>query len=610
MSERPTGGPRGGGPVRTVVVGLGWAGRSIWLPRLVGHPSFEVTAVVDPAVEGSVHQGVPLYADIVEIAPDSVDLAVVAVPNHLHAEIAEKLLAKGISVFVEKPVCLTSEEADRLAAAEREGGAVLLAGSAARFRADIGALYEQARSVGRIRHIDASWVRARGVPDAGGWFTQAQLSGGGALVDLGWHLLDTVSPLLGSTEVEQVAGMVSSDFVNSDSARARWRNEEAPDGAPAAAAAADVEDTVRGFLVTEDGVSVSLRASWASHEPRDVTLIHVEGSAGTTTLRCTFGFSPNRHGGSVLTHTRDGESAEVPVAQDPIGAEYDRQLDALPAELADPDSRGRAVAEARRTIGVIERLYASARGRAAQRHATTREYRMDPRITGLTQDAPAATTAPLAPPKSVVVFDLDGVIVDSTDVMRKAFSIAYAEVVGDGPAPFEEYNRHLGRYFPDIMRIMDLPLEMEEPFVRESYRMAHLVPMFDGVPEMLHTLRERGFRLAVATGKSGPRARSLLQQLGVLDLFEHVIGSDEIARPKPAPDIVLHALDLLGAEAHSAVMVGDAVTDLASARGAGVTAIAALWGEGDTAALLAAGPDAVLRKPGDLLALCPAVVVD
>ncbi|MFJ3973382.1 HAD-IA family hydrolase [Streptomyces parvus] len=605
MSVQPTGGPAGGRPVRTVVVGLGWAGRSIWLPRLIGHPSYEVTAVVDPAVEGTEHQGIPLHTDVVELAPDSVDLAVVGVPNHLHADIAEKLLAKGISVFVEKPVCLTSEEADRLAAAERGGGAVLLAGSAARFRADIGALYEQARSVGRIRHIDASWVRARGVPDAGGWFTQSQLSGGGALVDLGWHLLDTVSPLLGATAVEQVSGTVSGDFVNSTTAQARWRNDKEPHGAPEASA--DVEDTARGFLVTEDGVSVSLRASWASHEPRDVTLIRVEGSEGTATLRCTFGFSPNRHDGSALTHTRDGESTEVPVVQDPVGAEYDRQLNALPAELADPDSSGRAVAEARRTIGVIERLYASARGRAARRHATTRDHRMDPSTTGLAQDTPTETTAPLDHPKSVVVFDLDGVIVDSTEVMRKAFSIAYAEVVGEGPAPFEEYNRHLGRYFPDIMRIMDLPLEMEEPFVRESYRMAHLVPMFHGVPELLRTLRERGFRLAVATGKSGPRARSLLQQLGVLDLFDHVIGSDEIAHPKPAPDIVLHALDLLGAEAHSAMMIGDAVTDLASARGAGVAAVAVLWGESDAAALLAAEPDAVLREPADLLALCPAV---
>ncbi|MFD7500057.1 HAD-IA family hydrolase [Streptomyces sp. NPDC059850] len=214
-----------------------------------------------------------------------------------------------------------------------------------------------------------------------------------------------------------------------------------------------------------------------------------------------------------------------------------------------------------------------------------------------------------ATPVTSVVFDLDGVLVNSFAVMREAFTLAYAEVVGEGEPPFEEYNRHLGRYFPDIMRIMDLPLEMEAPFVRESYRLAHRVEMFDGVPELLSELRNRGLGLAVATGKSGPRARSLLEGLGILPLFDIVLGSDEVARPKPAPDIVLKAMAALDARPERTVMVGDAVTDLASARGAGVTAVAALWGETEEETLLAAEPDVVLRKPAELLALCPAVAV-
>ncbi|MER5895896.1 HAD-IA family hydrolase [Streptomyces sp. NPDC001876] len=227
-------------------------------------------------------------------------------------------------------------------------------------------------------------------------------------------------------------------------------------------------------------------------------------------------------------------------------------------------------------------------------------------------------SAPLHPPSTTpttraavpraVIFDLDGVIVDSFAVMRQAFLTAYAEVVGDGQAPFEEYSRHLGRYFPDIMRIMGLPTELEEPFVRESYRLAGQVTVFDGVRELLPELNRRGLRLAVATGKSGPRARSLLDRLGLLGSFEHVIGSDEVAHAKPAPDIVLHALDLLDVPAAEAMMVGDAVTDLASARGAEVTAVAALWGETDEPALLAERPDAVLRTPADLLRLCPQVL--
>ncbi|WP_318207420.1 MULTISPECIES: HAD-IA family hydrolase [unclassified Streptomyces] len=217
------------------------------------------------------------------------------------------------------------------------------------------------------------------------------------------------------------------------------------------------------------------------------------------------------------------------------------------------------------------------------------------------------TTETLTPVRDAVIFDLDGVIVDSLAVMNEAFTRAYAEVVGDGPAPFEEYQRHQGRYFTDIMEIMGLPLEMEEPFVRESYRLAKEVRVFDGVVDLLTTLRSRGLRLAIATGKAGERARSLLDVLGLLHYFDHVIGSDEIPRPKPAPDIVLHALDLLGVPAERAVMVGDAPTDMASAQGAGVSTAAAVWATIDEEELLACGPDVVLRGPADLLAVCPAV---
>ncbi|MEU9508666.1 Gfo/Idh/MocA family oxidoreductase [Micromonospora sp. NPDC048170] len=351
-----------GRPVRVAVAGLGWAGREIWLPRLAAHPGYAVTAVVDPAAGvrdrvRDTHDIPAGYADVDELPAGSVDLVVVAVPNHLHAAVAARLLRRGVAVFLEKPVCLTSAEATLLADAERDGGAVLLAGSAARYRADVRALAAATHELGPIRHVDVAWVRARGVPDAGGWFTRRDLSGGGALVDLGWHLLDTVLPLVGPTRIAHAIGSVSDDFVNDGAANAAWRGDTgAGDRAPG-----DVEDTARGFLLTADGTSVALHACWASHESLDRTTVTVHGAAGSATLRCTFGFSPNREPTPVLTRTRDGETLRLPLPEEPIGAEYDRQLDELPGLLVDPVSRGAAVAEARRTIDVIERIYHSAR---------------------------------------------------------------------------------------------------------------------------------------------------------------------------------------------------------------------------------------------------------
>ncbi|WP_431894574.1 Gfo/Idh/MocA family protein [Micromonospora haikouensis] len=364
-----------GRPIRVAVVGLGWAGREIWLPRLAAHPAFEVTALVDPqpAVRDTARaaHAVPFaYADVDDLPAGAADLVVVAVPNHLHAAVAARLLRRGVPVFLEKPVCLSSAEAELLADAERAGGAVLLAGSAARWRADVRALADAAAELGPIRHVDVAWVRARGVPDAGGWFTRRDLSGGGALVDLGWHLLDTVLPLLGpATRITHAVGSVSADFVNDTAAHAVWRD---PAGSAAAAGAlrgdgsvggsrGDVEDTARGFLLTADGASVAVHACWASHEALDRTTITVQGVAGTATLRCTFGFSPNREPTPVLTRTRDGETVALPLPAEPIGTEYDRQLDALPGLLTAPASRGAAVAEAHRTIDIIERIYRTAR---------------------------------------------------------------------------------------------------------------------------------------------------------------------------------------------------------------------------------------------------------
>ncbi|PJE98185.1 hypothetical protein CUT44_08535 [Streptomyces carminius] len=572
-----------GRPLRVAVIGTGWAARSIWLPRLTAHPAFTVAAVVDPdpAARAAASGGeLPEFATAEELSPAEIDLAVVAVPNHLHAAVAETVLGAGISAFVEKPVCMTSAEADRLAAAEFTGSAMLLAGSAARYRTDVRTLLETAGTVGRIRHISLRWVRARGIPSGVGWFTSRRLSGGGALMDLGWHLLDVAGPLLGSAKFRQVIGSVSDDFVNDGSVRARWREDEA------ANTSGDVEDTARGFLVAPEGTSVSITASWASHRPDDVTAVVIEGSTGTLSLTCTFGFSPNRQDHSVLTLTRRGRETVVPVPNEPVGVEYDRLLDDLPRRLADPRTRGVAVGEAAHNVDAIERLYRSAAPRPLH---PVRAVLPQPHRAGRLR---------------AVVFDLDGVLVDSFEVMRQAFTLAYREVVGDGEPPFAEYNRHLGRYFPEIMRIMDLPPEMEGPFVRESARLAERVTLFSGIEELLGLLRHQGVRLAVATGKAGWRARSLLTRLGVVDLFDHVIGSDEVPRAKPAPDIVLRALDLLKVDPDEAVMVGDAVTDLAAAKDAGVAAAAALWGETDEAALLAAGPDLVLHKPLDLIPLC------
>jgi AHBA synthesis associated protein len=202
-----------------------------------------------------------------------------------------------------------------------------------------------------------------------------------------------------------------------------------------------------------------------------------------------------------------------------------------------------------------------------------------------------------------VVFDLDGVLIDSIKAMREAFQRAYNEVVGAGQAPFEEYLRHLGRHMPDSLALMGLPAAMYQPFVRFSHDLVHQVQVCDGAGPLLDELRGDGIGLAVATGKVRARAEHVLSAVGLIGKLDAIIGSDDVAHGKPAPDIVVLALERLGVAPADAVMVGDAPLDLAAGRAAGTMVAAALWGQGSPAELLACQPDLVAASCGELGAM-------
>jgi oxidoreductase len=343
------------------LIGLGWVTTQVWLPMLAQHPGFTVTDIVDSdtvaldKVAGLVPDArAATVAD--GINPSDVDIAVVAVPNYLHATVASALLRKGVAVFVEKPVCLTSAEAAMVIEAERSAGGRVLAGSAAWHRADVKALRAALDQVGAVRSVELSWVRGKGVPTPGSWITNRALAGGGVLFDLGWHLVNIGMRLLGWPDVADVLGTVSGDFIGRDGFTAAWR-----DGAPAADGV-DVEDTAHGRAATADGTLLSITAAWASHTRPDRTRIVVDGTQGRLELTCTFGFSPDRVESELLLW-QDGERTRIDVPQEDVGAEYRRQLDLLPLLLADPGQPGAATAEAAGTVAIIERIYESARSR-------------------------------------------------------------------------------------------------------------------------------------------------------------------------------------------------------------------------------------------------------
>jgi predicted dehydrogenase len=138
------------------------------------------------------------YTSAEELAADpGVDAVVVALPNRLHAPLTLRMLEAGKHVLVEKPMATSAEQAEQMLAMAKARDLRLLVGHMWRF--DREALYlkraiEQ-RAVGEIWKTKGYGIHANWGPS--GWFVDRELSGGGALVDLGVHAIDTARFLLG-----------------------------------------------------------------------------------------------------------------------------------------------------------------------------------------------------------------------------------------------------------------------------------------------------------------------------------------------------------------------------------------------------------------------------
>ncbi|MGW5676461.1 Gfo/Idh/MocA family protein [Streptomyces sp. NPDC003860] len=349
--------------MRVAVVGLGWVGREVWLPRLLAHPDFEVRAVVEPrpdavARAGALPAGVTVHAHHEDLAPGEVDAVFVLTPNHTHAEIAGTFLRKGLRVFLEKPTGTQADDLRLLADAAQAGGGRLVLSAAARHRADVRALADLVRAgtLGTPRLAELSWVRGRGVPGSA-WFTRRESAGGGVLVDLGWHLVDVLHHLWGASPVRSATAVTSADFLGREGWSAPWHAAAGP------GAAVDVEDQVTALVATE-AYGLQLRCAWGSFAELDRTRIVLHGTAGTAELDCTFGFSPRRAPERSL-RLYDGEGVrDLPLPPAAIGDEYDGQLDSLAAAFAADDATAAALGDADAALTVVAACYrAAARAR-------------------------------------------------------------------------------------------------------------------------------------------------------------------------------------------------------------------------------------------------------
>jgi pyrophosphatase PpaX len=207
-----------------------------------------------------------------------------------------------------------------------------------------------------------------------------------------------------------------------------------------------------------------------------------------------------------------------------------------------------------------------------------------------------------------VLFDLDGTLADTVDLILRSFRHTMDAHLGEVP-PDARWLETIGRPLRDSLRLFARSSK-EASLMAETYvtfqRACHddLVSHYREVPELLAGLAAADIPLAVVTSKRREMALRTLDRCGLGAYFEHVVCADEVERGKPDPEPVYLAVTRLGVPAGPDVLfVGDSVFDMRAGRAAGVSTGAALWGPIDREVLAVENPDHWLGGPLEVLDL-------
>ena len=270
---------------------------------------------IDADARRRFHEEFDVYAyESEENLYEECDAVLVTTPNRFHEEYAVSALDAGLDVLLEKPLAHTVESAERIAEAARAAEGFCMVGFNNRFAEPVQVLkgYQDDGRFGETTHVEANYVRRRGVPGRGSWFTSKPVAGGGALIDIGVHAIDLALYFLDQPEVVEVTGETRTEFGGRDDYAFvhMWGEDGGPDGF-------DVEDSASAFIRGADGSTVSLEVAWAANRPTNDEFVIRGTEAGATFDRASdeltiheaaTGGGDHHHLSDSTVETRDGDS--------------------------------------------------------------------------------------------------------------------------------------------------------------------------------------------------------------------------------------------------------------------------------------------------------------
>jgi phosphoglycolate phosphatase-like HAD superfamily hydrolase len=214
-----------------------------------------------------------------------------------------------------------------------------------------------------------------------------------------------------------------------------------------------------------------------------------------------------------------------------------------------------------------------------------------------------------------VVFDFDDTLADTLAARVHAWGQTFAWAGIEKPSAADFVTEQRGVSLQGSVEILQKSRGVNTEGMLEAYRSAYwakkpgLLRLFDGVQELVSTLRDAGVPMGIVTSKGrdllidGRAAGTLveLDELGLSWLAPHTVGFEDVSHPKPHPEGVLRVLDGLGVTPEVTLVVGDSPADILAAHNAGCWSALAGWGVPlDQREMAKATPDVVAENPSAL----------
>ena len=281
--------------VRVGIIGCGWIAEAHVLSYLA-QPDVEIVAGAD-LVPGKAEEfftklgveGVKYYGHHTEMLADKdlkLDVVSVCTYNRTHAECTIDCLKAGLDVLLEKPLCVTQDEAVAICKAEKETGRMVSVGFQPRMDENMKMIKKivESGALGQVYYIQTGGGRRRGIPTPNGTtFIEDSTAGLGALGDIGCYSLDMVLNAIGYPKPLTVSGYKSAFF-----GKRPDYCDYVQQGHPEYAEKFQVDDFAAAFIRLEGGIVVDFRIAWAMNidTPGDTVILGTEGGLRIPSTEC------------------------------------------------------------------------------------------------------------------------------------------------------------------------------------------------------------------------------------------------------------------------------------------------------------------------------------